>query len=523
MKETDFKILAVIPVGEESRQIPNKYTRFLAGRPLISYSIHRALESKYISDVIILTDLWEIQIIAAQMGVACEKAEEKQFDPDSILKKYSNIVAKENGGYDYLVIIYPDVPTLKTQTLDHAIEHMIRNDMERVYSVRKETFFFWEKGEKNSESKCVDVRVFAIMKISDTAKRENLKAYHCTLPWQETIEIQTFYDMQNAEMILSSNEVAMYVNGNKSLGMGHIYRILGLADEFCAKPDIYYNVNQTDPAIFGNTMHNLIPVNNVGELYAACEKSNYIVFINDILDTSTEYMERLRKSLPKSKIVNFEDAGAGGQMADLVINALYQESSYPNMLSGEQYYIAPKLFLLHNAITIKEQVEAVFICFGGADPRDYTRRIMNIISKDKYQNIRFVVAVGRAYGSVEKILEYNRYPNMKVIYDVANMPELMSECDIAITSRGRTGYELALMGIPTISLAQNEQEETHAFIDVAHGFRYLGMNPRDSFIEANLDLYIHMNKEDREEIQKLLLKNDLRSGRARVLKMIKSL
>ena len=44
---------------------------------------------------------------------------------------------------------------------------------------------------------------------------------------------------------------------------------------------------------------------------------------------------------------------------------------------------------------------------------------------------------------------------------LANMPELMSSCDIAITSRGRTGYELALLGIPSIAMAQNQREEKH--------------------------------------------------------------
>ncbi|EYA68652.1 cytidylyltransferase -containing domain protein, partial [Bacteroides fragilis str. S24L15] len=41
----------------------------------------------------------------------------------------------------------------------------------------------------------------------------------------------------------------------------------------------------------------------------------------------------------------------------------------------------------------------------------------------------------------------------------------MSKCDIGITSRGRTGYELAVLGIPTIAMAQNEREEKHGFVN----------------------------------------------------------
>ena len=45
--------------------------------------------------------------------------------------------------------------------------------------------------------------------------------------------------------------MAIYVNGNNKRGVGHIYRALEIADEFYVKPDIYYDINQTDPLIFG--------------------------------------------------------------------------------------------------------------------------------------------------------------------------------------------------------------------------------------------------------------------------------
>lgn len=49
------------------------------------------------------------------------------------------------------------------------------------------------------------------------------------------------------------------MNGNNKRGIGHIYRALEIADEFYVKPDVYYDVNQTDVKVFGNTTHNLIP------------------------------------------------------------------------------------------------------------------------------------------------------------------------------------------------------------------------------------------------------------------------
>lgn len=103
------------------------------------------------------------------------------------------------------------------------------------------------------------------------------------------------------------------------------------------------------------------------------------------------------------------------------------------------------------------------------------------------------------------------------------MPDIMSSCDIAVTSRGRTGYELALLGIPTIAMAQNKREEKHSFVSNENGFSYIGMNPDDEIIENTLRMYLEMSKKNREKYHNILLSHDLLSGRKRVMGLINSL
>ena len=103
------------------------------------------------------------------------------------------------------------------------------------------------------------------------------------------------------------------------------------------------------------------------------------------------------------------------------------------------------------------------------------------------------------------------------------MPQLMSSCDIGITSRGRTGYELAMLGIPSISIAQNQREEKHGFVSNENGFTYIGLNPADEIIESNLKMYISLSKESRERFHDMLLSHDLRGGRKRVMGLINGL
>ena len=179
--------------------------------------------------------------------------------------------------------------------------------------------------------------------------------------------------------------------------------------------------------------------------------------------------------------------------------------------------------MFYEPIVVKDHIEKVFISFGGADPQNYSERLLSIITKEKYQNIQFIVVLGRAKENVEELLTYNSYSNIEVLHDIQNMPEIMSQCDIGITSRGRTGYELALLGIPSIAMAQNHREEKHGFVCNDNGFNYLGLNPADQTIEATLDMFISMSKDERLRYQKLLLNHDLRNGRKRVMNLINNL
>ena len=231
----------------------------------------------------------------------------------------------------------------------------------------------------------------------------------------------------------------------------------------------------------------------------------------------------LRSVMPDAKIINFEDDGEGAIKADLVFNALFHEEDLPQVKAGEKYYISGKLFMFYNPIKIKDKVKRVFISFGGADPQNYSDRLLNIICKSVYRKYEFVMVLGRAKLNVETLMKFNEYENIEVLYDIANMPELMSSCDVAITSRGRTGYELALLGIPSIAMAQNKREEKHGFVCNENGFTYIGLNPDNEVIESTLKMYLSLSRKARQNFQDKLLSHDLRGGKKRVMGLINAL
>lgn len=533
-----MKILAVIPARAGSKGIPNKNIRIIGGHPLIYYAIKNALSSSYITDVIVSTDSDQVRIIGNQMGAKVKWRDASLCGDAVTLDAVIDDAVPHDEEWDYVVTMQPTSPTLRVETLDAAIKYAIDENLDTLISAINAPHLSW--GEKDGKKvpnyterlnrqylpPCyMETGAFVVSKASVVTSKTRIgaKVDVYEIPEDESQDVDTFEDLRSVAATLEREKVAIYVNGNNKRGIGHIYRALEIADEFYSKPDIYYDINQTDPKVFGTTTHNLIPVNGIHELFNCCQEKQYTIFINDILTTSLDYMIGLRSVLPNAKLVNFEDDGEGITKADLVFNALFHEDEYPQVHSGEKYYISGKTFMFYEPIEIKDEVKRVFISFGGADPQNYSDRILNMVAKPEYKAYQFVVVLGRAKYNIDVLMEYNKYDNIEVLYDVSNMPELMSGCDIGITSRGRTGYELAILGIPSISMAQNQREEKHGFVCNENGFTYIGLNPADEIIESNLKMYLSLSKESRLRFHNMLLSHDLRGGRKRIMSLIRGL
>jgi len=534
-----MRVLAVIPARAGSKGIPNKNIRIINNHPLVYYSIHNALNSKYVTDVIVTTDSDAVRIIAEQMGAKVRWRDEKLCRDEVTLDAVIYDAVPRDCEWDYIITMQPTSPTLKVETLDKAIEYAIEKNTDTLISAINAPHLSWSErdGKKvpnyterlNRQylpANYLETGAFVISKSSFVTEKsrigENVDVYEVSE--SESQDIDNFNDLISVVSTFENKKVAIYVNGNNTRGLGHIYRALELADEFYTKPDIYYDQNQTDRGVFGTTTHNLIAVDGISDLFNRCKENQYDLFINDILSTTIDYMIGLRSVLPvNAKIINFEDDGEGIYKADLVFNALFNEDIAKHVKTGEKYYICGKTFLFYEPIKINEKVKNVFITFGGADPQNYSDRILKIISKQEYSSYNFTVVLGKAKQNVEELMKYNQQENITVLFNVSNMPELMSQCDFAMTSRGRTGYEVAMLGIPTIAMSQNEREEKHTFMANENGFSYIGLNPDDEIIEATMKMYLTMSQNNRKHFQDMLLKHDLRNGRKRIMSLINAL
>ncbi len=121
---------------------------------------------------------------------------------------------------------------------------------------------------------------------------------------------------------------------------------------------------------------------------------------------------------------------------------------------------------------------------------------------------------------IVQLLEYNRYYKTTILCE----PQLGRRGlypTIGQNSQGRTIYELACMGIPSIVLAQNNRELGHVFAGISNGFINLGIGreQENEAICATVEWLIR-TPNVRRQMHELLLEKDFRQGQERVIRLI---
>ena len=126
-----MEVLAIIPARGGSKSIPKKNIIDLCGRPLISYSIDHALNSRLINRVIVSTDDDEIAEVSLKYGAEVPFKRPSEFaqdlSPDIDVFYHALVWLKENEGYvpDIVLNHRAIFPIRKVETIDRAIQLFI--------------------------------------------------------------------------------------------------------------------------------------------------------------------------------------------------------------------------------------------------------------------------------------------------------------------------------------------------------------------------------------------------------------
>ncbi len=136
-----MKILGLIPARGGSKSIPHKNIARLAGRPLLAYTCEAALQSQYLTRVILSTDDEVIAEVGRDCGVEVpfvRPSELARDDTPSLAVAQHAIrwlIEHEGWQADVLVLLQPTSPLRRAQHIDEAVDLLLRSGAETVVSV----------------------------------------------------------------------------------------------------------------------------------------------------------------------------------------------------------------------------------------------------------------------------------------------------------------------------------------------------------------------------------------------------
>lgn len=534
--------LVVIPARGGSKGIPRKNLRLLKGKPLIYFVIDTLLNLKGEMpgiDVCVSSEDSEILAYASNFDViSIERPAELSEDDvtlDAVVHHAVEACESLNDvSFDFVMTVQPTSPLITRDSILRAFDQMDEG-FDSVISVIGERHLSWTKSdekmvplykERLNRQYLPDVyketgAIFLTRRRFVTeSNRLGKRIGVIELPELESIDIDDFKDWVVCEYYMSRSTIVFHVIGHKTVGYGHINRVLTLAS-----------------AIVGHRLVFIVPKKSE-EGYRILEENNYEVYlydddaigeiksiepqlvINDILDTSREYMTEL-KALGV-KVINFEDLGDGAREADLVINALYPEKrGIANHFYGEEYFVAREEFLIGNHSThVPEKMKNILITFGGTDPNNLTIKVIDsIYAFCQEHGIRITAILGLGYS--HDMSAFEGY-DITLLRDVKNMAHQFVKSDLIFCSGGRTVYEIATISRPTVVLCQNERELTHLFAKSSNGFINLGLgNDVDS--ETILEKLRELASSPllRRHLIEVMQTKDLKRGKEKVVKLIK--
>ncbi len=257
------------------------------------------------------------------------------------------------------------------------------------------------------------------------------------------------------------NIFGLCVESSHKRGMGHLFRMLNLAEAIKSKNArqvILINNDAGSIALLEERKASFETV-KLGDLSsdwetAAINKYRINTWINDRLDTDIRHSKNVKKN--GIKLVSFDDRGSGADMADVNFGSLPNNFGYK--LAGKKVFAGLEYLVLNKEIDRfkreRSGMKKMLICLGGSDTYGVTVKVVGILKKMK---ISADIVTGPCFRHMEELKKEagGDYPINKS--PVSLVGEFFGY-DLAVTGGGITPFEANASGLPCIIIANEKHE-----------------------------------------------------------------
>jgi UDP-2,4-diacetamido-2,4,6-trideoxy-beta-L-altropyranose hydrolase len=267
-------------------------------------------------------------------------------------------------------------------------------------------------------------------------------------------------------------------DGNSSIGLGHLLRLLAVADALKNNFEITFAVQNLTPYVndllqpYCNQVVSLQEETNFQkEAQYLCSKyiSKDCIVVLDGYNFTTSYQSILKKTC--KKLVYIDDLNSFHQVADVVINHAplasnlqYDAEPYTQVCLGLSYALLRHEFIQQSSNRSIQSISKVMLSMGGADVHNVSLKFMKVL--ENIDSIKEVcLLLGKVNVHFEQIQAYvtsskSKKFTLKSNLSAKQLCEELEANDLLICPASTTAIEACSVGIPIIGgyTADNQLE-----------------------------------------------------------------
>jgi UDP-2,4-diacetamido-2,4,6-trideoxy-beta-L-altropyranose hydrolase len=259
---------------------------------------------------------------------------------------------------------------------------------------------------------------------------------------------------------MTNKKIYIRVDGSYQIGLGHVVRCIALAQILKENFEIFFvcrELIETSKSEIIKLGFSLITINSEKDFLSLLTQD--IIVVLDHYDLDSIYQKNIKNK--GCKLVCIDDLHNKTFYADLIINHApniepsdYKAQTYTQFALGFDYVLLRPAFLRKAKERVNNKtVQTVFVCFGGADSKNITQAVVNILKNDD-RFTKVIVVTGAAYNYLNQLkrsiaadAKFSLYHSI----DAETMAGLIAEAGLAIVPASGILQEVLAMGCKIIS------------------------------------------------------------------------
>jgi UDP-2,4-diacetamido-2,4,6-trideoxy-beta-L-altropyranose hydrolase len=281
-------------------------------------------------------------------------------------------------------------------------------------------------------------------------------------------------------------------DANSQIGLGHIYRCCAVAQMLSDESECILVTQEINDYLYvemSRYFRKIIIIEDTSkELWLSKLQISDIVVL-DGYHFNAEYQLKIR---PRCKcLICIDDIHSYHFYADIVINhagglnaSVYDTETYTKLYLGPAFAMIRSSFW-NKPSTPSRLSDHVFVCLGGADPKNDLIKILSILVQNN-SVLQYHIVTGSGYKYEEQLSNFlsnynflHHYKNL----DSIKLKEVMSNCAIAVVSPSTVSYEYLSIGgeLYLYPIADNQESIYQYFIKEELAFAFDEYRVSDNF------------------------------------------